>query len=239
MQHPGKLYLIPTGLGGPDCTVLLPAATQRVLHRLQYFVVEAPKVARAFLKSAAYPLPLQEAAMETLDEHTSDADIPRLLDPLQRGHDCGLLSDAGCPAVADPGAALVRLAHAAGIPVLPLVGPSALLLALMASGLNGQRFTFHGYLAVEAAARARQLTTLETASRQFDATQMFIETPYRNRALFEAIVAVCQPDTLLCVASDLTLESESVRTQTIAAWQTSQPELDRRPTVFLLYRGTK
>jgi 16S rRNA (cytidine1402-2'-O)-methyltransferase len=239
MQHQGKLYLIPTGLGGPDSTILLPAATQQVLHRLQYFVVEAPKAARAFLKSAAYPLPLQEAAMQTLDEHTAEHEIPQLLAPLQRGHDCGLLSDAGCPAVADPGAGLVRLAHAAGIPVVPLVGPSALLLALMASGLNGQRFTFHGYLAVEAVARARQLATLESASRQFDATQMFIETPYRNRVLFEAIVAVCQPDTLLCVASDLTLESESVRTQTIAAWKTSKPVLDRRPTVFLLYRGTR
>jgi 16S rRNA (cytidine1402-2'-O)-methyltransferase len=232
----GTLYLLPTGLGG-EVLPLLPPVTLRVLSGLHCFIAENPKSARAFLKAAAYALPLQNIAMQTLDEHTPAARHADLLEPLENGTDCGLLSEAGCPAVADPGAGLVRAAHAAGIRVVPLVGPSALLLALMASGLNGQRFHFQGYLPVERAARASRLIELERASESGDVTQIFIEAPYRNDALLDAILGTCRGDTLLCVAADLTLASEEIRTLGVAQWKNAKPELNRRPTVFLLYRA--
>lgn len=235
MTH-GTLYLVPTGLGGSDVLAILPSATTSVIERLEYFVAENPKTARAFLKLLHYTRPLQELRMDTLDEHTSALRVTELLQPLLAGTDCGLLSEAGCPAVADPGAALVRAAHTHAVKVVPLVGPSALLLAVMASGLNGQHFVFHGYLPIERAARARRLRDLENESGKVQVTQIFIEAPYRNDAMLDAILAACRPDTLLCVATDLTLETESVRTQPVAHWKTERPDLNRRPTVFLLYR---
>jgi 16S rRNA (cytidine1402-2'-O)-methyltransferase len=236
---PGTLFLIPTGLGSGDVAALVPPVTLQTIHRLEQFVVENPKTARAFLKSIAHPRPLQSLRMETLDEHTASDRASALLRPLLEGADCGLLSEAGCPAIADPGAALVRAAHASGIRVVPLVGPSALLLALMSSGLNGQQFAFHGYIPVERAARERRLRELEAESGQKRLTQLFIEAPYRNEALFDAIVATCRPDTLLCLATDLTLETESVRTAPVSEWKNARPELNRRPTVFLLYRDSR
>jgi 16S rRNA (cytidine1402-2'-O)-methyltransferase len=231
----GTLYLVPTGLGG-EVVPLLPPATLAVILRTERFIAENPKTGRAFLKAVGYPKPLQTLTIDTLDEHTPDNALESLLAPLLAGADCALLSEAGCPAVADPGADLVRKAHAAGIRVAPLVGPSALLLAVMASGLNGQRFAFHGYLPIEREARARRLCALEADSAGHGVAQLFIEAPYRNGAMFDAIVASCSADTLLCVAVDLTLESESVRTLTIAQWKGQKPELDRRPAVFLIYR---
>jgi 16S rRNA (cytidine1402-2'-O)-methyltransferase len=204
--------------------------------RIERFIAENPKTARAFLKACGYPRALQEVAIETLDEHTPQSHLDALLAPLVEGCDCALLSEAGCPAVADPGAGLVRLAHATGITVRPLVGPSALLLAIMASGLNGQRFAFHGYLPVERTARARKLAELERESERHSTAQLFIEAPYRNGALLDTILETCAHDTLLCVAADLTLATESVRTQTISHWKREKPELNRRPAVFLLYR---
>ena len=233
----GTLYLVPTGLGG-DVVPLMPPATLEIVHRLERFIAENPKTARAFLKAAGYDRPLQEATMDTLNEHTPESRLAELLQPIAAGEDCGLLSEAGCPAVADPGAGLVRRAHAEGIAVKPLVGPSALLLAIMASGLNGQQFVFHGYLPVERLARARRLTELERASESDGSAQMFIEAPYRNEAMLDAILATCQPDTLLCIAADLTLRSEIVRTLPVARWTSAKPGLDRRPTVFLIYRDT-
>lgn len=231
----GTLYLVPSGLGG-DVAPLLPPATLDVLRRLQYFVAENPKSARAFLKAAGYSRPLQEVTMQTLDEHTPADALPELLRPVEEGADCGLVSEAGCPAVADPGAALVRRAHANRIRVIPLVGPSALLLALMGSGLNGQRFAFHGYLPVERAARAKKLVQLERESDNAEVAQIFIETPYRNDALLEGIIASCRGDTLLCVAVDLTLATEDIRTLPISEWKAKPPTLNRRPAVFVLCR---
>jgi 16S rRNA (cytidine1402-2'-O)-methyltransferase len=231
----GILYLIPTSLGGP-VGPLLPAATVEIVRRVNYFVVENPKSARAFLKGVQHPEPLQQIDIRTLDEHTPSQDVSGLLQPIASGRDCALVSEAGCPAVADPGAALVRLAHQADIRVSPLVGPSALLLALMSSGMNGQRFAFHGYLPIERQARARTLADLERDSERVDTTQIFIETPYRNEALFDAIVASCRKDTLLCVAADLTLSSEYIRTRPLSAWNGDRPQIGRRPAVFLLYR---
>ncbi len=235
----GNLYLIPTGLGSRDAASLLPPATLEVIFELRHFIVENAKSARAFLKSVRYPHALQDIVFLTLDEHTPEAEMSRLLAPLEKGSPCGLLSEAGCPAIADPGAALVRKAHAQGIRVIPLVGPSSILLALMASGLNGQRFCFHGYLPVESGQRCSRIAELEAASRRDDAAQIFIETPYRNQSLLQSILATCRPDTLLCIAADITLPGETICTRTILAWKKAPPELHRRPTVFVLYRNTK
>jgi 16S rRNA (cytidine1402-2'-O)-methyltransferase len=237
MAGNGTLYLIPTSLGPGDATQILPASTLAVLARLTTFVAENPRAARAFLRAAGYPHRLQEVDFRVLDEHTRAAELPTLLQPLLDGVDCGLLSEAGCPAVADPGAALVRLAHQQAIRVAPLVGPSSILLALMASGLDGQRFSFHGYLPVEAAARRKALLDLERASEREHRTQIFIEAPYRNAQLTQAILEACQGGTLLCLATDLTLATESVRTRTVSAWKAGPaPAISRCPTVFLLYR---
>ncbi|MDR2189499.1 MAG: SAM-dependent methyltransferase [Azonexus sp.] len=231
----GTLYLIPVPLGPAAPAACLPADVLAVIRPLRHFVVEQAKSARAFLKAVGTEQPLQALHLEELNEHTPGGDIARLLAPLLAGHDVGLLSEAGCPAVADPGAALVALAQAENIRVAPLVGPSSLLLALMASGLNGQCFAFHGYLPAREIERRKALAELEKESQKRQQTQLFIETPYRNRALFESILATCRPDTRLCLATDLTLPDESVRTRRIRQWQKeTPPDLERRPTVFLL-----
>lgn len=237
MPAPGKLFLIPVSLGGDDARAVLPATALQVLAALDCFIVENAKTARHALKNAGYPRPLRDATFATLNEHTRPEEIDSLLAPLLAGRDCAVLSEAGAPGVADPGAGLVRRAHAAGIRVIPLVGPSAILLALMASGMNGQRFAFHGYLPVAAQPRRDKLKALEALALRDDATQMFIEAPYRNTAMLEAILDVCRDDTLLCVATDLTLETESVVTRPVSAWKKKPPVIDRRPTVFLLYRS--
>ena len=235
----GTLYLIPVALGGEDARSLLPPATLDVARGLSTFIVENAKSARAFLKAIGHPRPLQELSFHLLDEHTSEADIEPLVALLLKGENCGLISEAGCPAVADPGAALVRRAHGAGIRVEPLVGPSSILLALMASGMNGQRFAFHGYLPVESGERKRRLRELEDDAARADATQLFIEVPYRNGAMLEAMLEHCRGDTLLCIATDLTLSGESIATRTVAEWKKKPPDLDRRPTVFALWRPPK
>lgn len=231
----GTLFLLPTQLGETGWFTVLPAHTREAACRLRHFVVENAKTARAALKWLEHPVPLRELAIEQLPEALTAGEIARLLTPLRDGHDLGLMSEAGCPGVADPGALLVRRAHETGITVKPLVGPSALLLALMASGLDGQHFAFHGYLPAREPERGRRIVELEKESQQKQQTQLFIETPYRNAALFDALLATCRPQTLLCVASDLTLESETIATRPIAAWRgMPKPALDRRPTVFLL-----
>lgn len=229
----GVLYLIPTPLGGA-LDFSLPSAAQARVARLRHFVVEHPKTARAFLKAVGMEVPLQTLHLAVLDEHTPETAVEDLIAPLLAGEDVGLLSEAGCPAVADPGAALVRLAHRRGIRVVPLVGPSAIVLALMASGLNGQRFAFHGYLPVDRAQRKKTLQELEALSGKHGETQIFIETPYRNDALLEAILETCRDDTLLCVASALTLPGERIGTRTVGEWKKTAPSLGREPTVFLL-----
>lgn len=236
MTMPGTLYLIPVPLGGSETSVLPDATVSGILPGLRHFIAEHPKSARQFLKTAGYPHALAGIDIQTLSEHTTAGEMPRLLSPMLGGSDCGLLSEAGCPAVADPGAALVRLAHQHGIRVAPLVGPSAILLALMASGMNGQRFAFHGYLPVEKEARKKKLLELERQSRHQDATQIFIEAPYRNPAMLQAVLETCDSATLLCLATDLTLKDEGVRTQPVQDWKKNPPDINRRPTVFLLYR---
>jgi 16S rRNA (cytidine1402-2'-O)-methyltransferase len=224
-------------LGPGDPAAVLPPATLACTRALRRFIAESPKSARAFLKAAGHPLPLRELRIATLNEHTPAAALTALIEPVLEGEDCGLLSEAGCPAVADPGAALVRLAHERGVRVTPLVGPSAILLALMGSGLNGQSFAFHGYLPVETAQLKRRVRELEEDAARTGATQIFIETPYRNGALLKAVLDAGRGDTLLSIATDLTLPGESIATRTIAEWKKEAPAIDRRPTVFALARA--
>lgn len=217
----------------------MPEETRRIAAGLDTYIVERAKTARAFLKRLGTRLPLQEICLLELNEHTHAHDLPRLLEPLLNGEDVGLLSEAGCPAVADPGAKLVRLAHTHGIRVRPLVGPSAILLTLMGSGLTGQRFAFHGYLPAKPSARAKALRLLERRAESNDETQLFIETPYRSQALLVAVLDYCQEDTWLSVACDLTLASETLLTKTIAQWRESAVELKGLPCVFALWRSTE
>jgi 16S rRNA (cytidine1402-2'-O)-methyltransferase len=230
------LYLIPCPLGATSLDQVLPAETQRIAAGLSTFVVEHAKTARGFLKQVDTALPLQQLTLLELNEHTRAQDLDALLQPLLAGEDVGLISEAGCPAVADPGADLVRLAHRHGITVRPLVGPSSILLSLMASGLVGQRFSFHGYLPSKPDERARRLKELERQAQRDDAAQVFIETPYRNTALLESITTTCGDATLLCVACDLTLDSEFIATRPVADWRGKLPDLNKRPCVFLLWQ---
>ena len=230
---PGTLYLIPSSLGPAETGDILPAGVQARVRTLRYFIAEHPRTARAFLKQVDLGCPIAEARIATLDEHTPAEALAALLQPLA-AEDGGLISDAGVPAVADPGAALIRLAHAQGLRVAPLVGPSSILLALMASGLEGQRFAFHGYLPVEKSQLARRLRELEAESRKLQQTQIFIETPYRNDRLMAALVRACDPATLICLATDLTLATESVRTAAVEEWRRQPATIGKRPTVFLL-----
>ncbi len=231
----GTLWLLPVALGDAAWTSYLPPATREAACRLGYFVVENAKTARAELKRLEHPVPLRELQIEQLPEKLTPAEIERLLAPLFAGHDLGLMSEAGCPAVADPGALLVRRAHELGIVVKPMVGPSSLLLALMASGLDGQRFAFHGYLPAREPERSRRIGELEAESARQGQTQIFIETPYRNQALFASLLQACKPATRLCLATDLGLAGESIATRRIGEWKKQAPPLlDRRPTVFLL-----
>ena len=241
---PGTLYLIPNTLGPTESlSQVIPTHVQALTARLDYFVAENAKTARAFLKLIAIDhtlaKPLQEIEIAELNVNTPPSALLGLLAPLQAGRDAGLVSEAGVPAVADPGADLVRLAHQHGITVKPLVGPSSLLLAVMASGLNGQSFAFNGYLPTDAALRARRIKELEQRSSREKQTQLLIETPYRNGAMLEALVGTCQPGTLICVATDLSLASESIRTLSAAKWKGllaagKMPDFHKKPTVFLL-----
>lgn len=234
----GTLYLIPVSLAPIEWTTYLPPDVRARTLLLDYIVVENAKTARSELKRIGYARPIRNIIIETLPEEPSREDLDRLLRPIIAGQDCGLMSEAGCPAVADPGAQLVRAAHHNGIRVVPLVGPSSLLLALMASGLNGQSFVFLGYLPIADLEREVSICSLERESRQRGRTQIFIETPYRNNRLFASLLATCRPDTLLCLATNVTASTESVVTRSISEWRRIQrPDIDKQPTVFLLLAG--
>jgi 16S rRNA (cytidine1402-2'-O)-methyltransferase len=231
----GTLYLIPVTLGDDAISKALPPDVVSITQKLDTFIVENEKTARRFLGAIKTHKPVRELTMLTLNEHTTDKELPALLAPLLEGRNVGLMSEAGCPGIADPGAQLAALAHRKGIRVAPLVGPSSILLGLMASGLDGQRFTFLGYIPSDKAARVQRLREIEQASRKNRETQIFIETPYRNQHLLEDILAHCSGDTRLCVACNVSLEAELIVTKRIADWKnTSLPDLHKKPTVFLL-----
>ena len=236
----GTLFLIPTHLtvaSAENTQQVLPAQVITTAIRLTHYIAENAKTARAFLKAIGLTRPLAEISIVELDKHAKQAqqmDYSSLLAPLLSGVDVGLVSEAGAPAVADPGALVVAAAHRAGIPVKPLVGPSSLFLALMASGLNGQSFVFHGYLPQEKADRTQRIVAVERESKRQQQTQMFIETPYRNQALLADLLAILSPATQLCIATDLTGAMESVGTKSVSAWRSSNTSLDKLPTIFLL-----
>ncbi|WP_454764477.1 SAM-dependent methyltransferase [Cupriavidus campinensis] len=241
----GTLFLIPNTLGKRDesdpLPDVIPAGVQQIASRLDYLVAENAKTARAFLKKLGEtsPLarPIQQIEIRELNVNTRAEALAALLDPIADGRDGGLLSEAGVPAVADPGADLVRLAHARGVTVRPLVGPSSILLAVMGSGLNGQSFAFNGYLPVDADERARKLRELEAHSRKAHQTQVWIETPYRNGALLEALRQHCAGTTMLSVAVDLTLPTETIVTLPLSAWRPDRIDLHKRPAIFSLLAG--
>jgi 16S rRNA (cytidine1402-2'-O)-methyltransferase len=237
MTSKGKLYLIPSPLG-ENALDAIPAGAIAILYSLDFLVVENAKTARRFIKKTNPPKPLDTYHISELNEHTPPAGIPDLLSPVLQGKDLGLLSEAGCPGVADPGAALVALAHEKGIEVVPCVGPSSILLALMASGMNGQQFCFHGYLSSKPGELAKGLKRLEQLSDKQQQTQIFIETPYRNRQLIAQAFQTLSPETLFCIAADLTLPTQFIATKKIATWNKSTlPDLHKRPAVFLIGRA--
>ncbi|MDO9050344.1 MAG: SAM-dependent methyltransferase [Methylotenera sp.] len=231
----GTLYFIPVTLGDDNIAKVLPLDVVTIAQQLDEFIVENEKTARHFLGTIKHSKPIRELVLKTLNEHTADKDLPALLGTLMAGKDIGLMSEAGCPGIADPGAKLAALAHQKGIRVAPLVGPSSILLSLMASGLNGQRFTFLGYLPSDKAARITQLKEIEKHSKYVQETQLFIETPYRNQHMLEDILANCQSETKLCIACNISLSDEYIVTKRIKEWkQATLPDLHKKPTVFLL-----
>jgi 16S rRNA (cytidine1402-2'-O)-methyltransferase len=231
----GTLYMVPVTLGDDNLSYVIPADVIKIVQGLEYFVVENEKSARRFLGSVKTNKPVRELNFQLLNEHSAEKDLPALLAPLLAGHHVGMLSEAGCPGVADPGAALAALAHRKGIKVSPLVGPSSILLSLMASGFNGQQFTFLGYLPSDKTARVNKLKDIEKQSQRFNETQIFIETPYRNQHMLEDILASCSANTKLCIARNVSLDAELVVSKTIAEWKKIElPDLHKQPTVFLL-----
>ncbi|MGB3287747.1 MAG: SAM-dependent methyltransferase [Burkholderiaceae bacterium] len=238
MKTAGTLHLIPVGLGVAAPASWLPQAVQELAGRLSTYIAENAKTARAFLKLVGTVAPLQDITIHTLDGKADAQQMKAWLQPLLEGGEIGLVSEAGCPAVADPGARVVALAHAMGIRVAPWVGPSSILLSLMASGLDGQRFAFHGYAPVDPSERAKQLKAWEIASRKQDQTQILIETPYRNDAMFQTLKQALGDTTRLCVARSLTTDDEWIRTHSIAQWKKAPaPDLARKPTIFLFLAG--
>lgn len=236
----GTLYLVPSLLGAVAPGDVLPARTLEVARNLRDWIVETPKSARAFLATLGLPVPIAGLAMTPVAALTDAHALAAALAPALRGRDVGLLSDAGCPGVADPGAALVAAAHAAKLRVVPLVGPSAILLALMAAGLDGQRFAFHGYLPVPREARIAALRALEARSRERGETQVFIETPYRNTTMIAALGEALAPGTIVCVAADLTLPGEEIVRAAAASWRHADARrFDRRPAIFLLHAAPR
>lgn len=229
---PGKLFLIPTVLNENSLHVI-PAYVHEITRSLNHFFVENERTARRYLRKSGFTKSFDEIILLPLNEHTSPAEISTYLDYLLMGNDCGLMSEAGLPAVADPGHLLVQKAHENNVQVIPLTGPSSILLALMASGLNGQQFSFHGYLPVSQPERNKKLMQLEQRAMAGE-TQIFIETPYRNNTLIADILQTCSPATAFCIAVDLTGENESVKTKTIAEWRKQKPAPGKIPAIFLI-----
>ena len=229
------LYLIPVTLGDNPPAHVLPSLNFEIISGLNEFIVEDVRSARRFLRKAGFTKNFDEVTFHVLDKHTSKIEIPTFINSLKEGKPVGLLSEAGTPCVADPGSEIVKMCQSLKIKIIPLVGPSSIILALMASGFNGQQFIFHGYLPVDKEARNRRIREIENMAHRENYTQIFIETPYRNNQLFEALLATCQDKTMICVASNLTTADEFISTKTVAAWKKTTVDLNKKPTVFLLF----
>lgn len=233
-ENLGKLYLIPTLMGEVEPLEVLPLSAKKVIDMVEHYVVENEKSARAFIKRV-HPAKAQDRLeIKVLNKFTEPEDIPGFLDPCLVGQPVGLMSEAGAPGVADPGAEVVKLAHDKGIRVVPLVGPSSILLAVMASGMNGQSFAFNGYLPIDKGERKKEIIRLEKHSQKSGQSQVFIETPYRNHKLLNDLLKYCNPETRLCVARELTLPSEYIKTAPVSWWKNHLPNLEKKPTVFVL-----
>ncbi|MGC6480408.1 MAG: SAM-dependent methyltransferase [Flavobacteriaceae bacterium] len=230
----GVLYLIPCGLGDTPSLEVLPLSVRRIIDSCQHFVVEHEKTARAFIKKTSPNKNQKDLVLYPLNKFSTFEEVKNYLNPAMEGYTIGLISDAGCPAVADPGALIVQMAHAKGIEVKPLVGPSSILLALMASGLNGQSFTFQGYLPIEKADRKKAIKKLEQDSKQLQQAQLFIETPYRNNSLYKELLQLLRPETMLCIACDLTLTTEFIETKRVQDWKNTAVDFHKRPAIFIV-----
>jgi 16S rRNA (cytidine1402-2'-O)-methyltransferase len=230
----GKLYLIPNTLGESRVDYVIPSGVINIVHTIDLFIVENIRSARRLLIRTGHPTDPAQIRYFTLNKHTKDREVASFLDPCDSGKDMGIISEAGVPGIADPGSEIVRIAHRKGIQVIPLTGPSSILLALMASGFNGQSFSFHGYLPIKRDKLQLKIRDIEAKSMRDRQTQIFIETPYRNNRLLEALLQICKPGTFLCIAVNLTTPEEKITVASISEWQQKKPDLERNPAVFLL-----
>lgn len=232
----GKVFMIPVPLGEGLPEMVLPATVQKTIEHLSHYIVENEKTARRFIKLICPQKAQSTLTLYTLNKHTQASEHKEMLQACLTGIDIGIMSESGCPGIADPGAAIVKLAHELGIQVIPLVGPSSILLALMASGMNGQQFAFNGYLPIDKAEKKSALRNFEKSSAEKNQTQIFIETPYRNNKLLEDMLQILQPETLLCVAADITLTTESIKTMKVKDWRKCIVDLQNRPAIFLIHK---
>jgi len=229
-----SLYLIPTTLGETDLNSVLPLGNLQIINNLKYFIVENLRSARRFLKRVSRETDIDSLTFFELNEHTNLLDLQQFITPLLNGNDVGILSEAGCPCTADPGAAIVEIAHKMGIKIVPLVGPSSILLSLMASGLNGQNFAFNGYLPIDKKARINKLKVMENKVLAENQTQLFIETPYRNNQLIKDIIETLKPQTKLCIACELTTANEFIKTSSLSNWKKNRADFNKKPAIFLI-----
>ncbi len=232
----GKLYLIPTRLGDDVPLEVLPISIKKVLEQVNHYIVENEKPARRFIKKVSPSKSQRSLVIHSVNKYTDASEIPSYLNPCLNGESIGLLSDAGCPGIADPGAEVVKIAHEKGIPVTPLVGPSSILLAMMSSGMNGQNFTFNGYLPIDKSERKSTIKHLEKISLEKKQAQIFIETPYRNDKMFADLISILHPNTRLCIACDITLTSEFISTKTVEEWKKEEIDLHKRPTIYIIQK---
>lgn len=231
------LYLIPTTLGDTPVNSVLPVYNREIIMQIKHFIVEEVRTARRFLKKVDSSIDIDSLTFYTLNKHTSPSDLDGYLRPLVSGESMGVISEAGCPAIADPGSDVVAIAQRKRLKVVPLVGPSSIILSIMGSGFNGQSFAFHGYLPIESTERVRALKQLEQRAYSENQTQLFIETPYRNHKMLNEILQTCRPQTRLCIAANLTCEDEYIRTCTVKEWKSKIPDLAKKPCIFLIYKG--
>ena len=234
MNNQGTLYLLPVTLGETPISQVIPEFNSTIINEIDTYIVESIKTARRFLKKSGVTIPIEELTFFEINKRTSEHDYPTFIKPLLDGKNVGVLSDVGCPSVADPGANIVALAHEKNIKIVPLVGPSSILLALMASGFNGQGFCFNGYLPKEQKERIQKLKELERRAKNTQQTQLFMETPYRNTHVLEDILKNCFPTTRLCIAVDITLPTEKIQTKTVAGWKKTNIDLNKKPCIFLM-----
>ena len=230
----GKLYLIPVTLGDTPPLEVMPGIVQKIVEQLDHYIVENEKTARRFIKQISPKKPQPSLILLALNKHTEASEIPNFLDACLKGKSMGLMSEAGVPGVADPGAEVVRIAHEKGIQVVPLVGPSSILMAMMSSGMNGQNFAFNGYLPIDQKEKRNELKRLERLSKDYNQAQLFIETPYRNNKMLDELCNTLNGSTRLCIACDITLNTEFIVTKPISLWKTNKPDLHKRPAIFII-----